>query len=405
MSALTQPVVGVPVANHRFEALHAAMQAQVEQQFLPGLSTALFQGRDVVDTFCCGFADKEAGIPLREDHIFRMFSSTKLVTSCAVLMLFEEKRIRWDDPIETYIPELGSRWVLNSGATRIDDVEPAKSSITIRHLMTHTSGLSYGIFDPGTPMFNAYNQAGVMHPGKTLSEMMTTLASLPLSFQPGTQWEYSVAADVLGRLVEVVSGESFGNFLSSHIFGPLGMVDTDFWVSEAKLKRLSALYVGVDLLDPTKPGLLRAHDKPFPGAYMRKLPRESGGGGLVSTLGDTVKFIQSFLPGGPTLLKSETIDLMCRNQLAAGLCVQFANMPRFESKGFGLGSSVTIGPSALEPAEVVGEVGWGGLAGTIWWINPRIEIAGVLMTQRYFGFGNPYSFVFKAQAYKALGFS
>lgn len=392
------------MTNQNFDALHAAMQAQVDQQFLPGVSTALLRGRNVVDTFCCGFADKEAGIPLREDHIFRMFSSTKLTTSCAVLMLIEEGRIRWGDPIEEYIPELGSLQVLKSGAIRIDDVEPAKTSITIRHLMTHTSGLSYGIFDPGTAMFNAYKKADVMHPGKTLSEMMTTLESLPLSFQPGTQWEYSVATDVLARLVEVVSGESFGRFLANRIFGPLGMTDTDFWVPEEKLNRLSALYVGVDLLDPTKPGLLRADAKPFPGAYTRKLPRESGGGGLVSTLGDTVKFIQSFLPGGPTLLKPATIELMYQNQLAAGLCVQFPNMPRFENKGFGLGSSVTIATGAWEPTKVVGEVGWGGLAGTIWWINPRIGIAGVLMTQRYFGFGNPYSFVFKAQAYQALGF-
>ena len=393
------------MTNQNFDALHAAMQAQVDQQFLPGVSTALLRGRNVVDTFCCGFADKEAGIPLREDHIFRMFSSTKLTTSCAVLMLIEEGRIQWDDPIEEYIPELGSLQVLKSGAIRIDDVEPAKTSITIRHLMTHTSGLSYGIFDPGTAMFNAYKKADVMHPGKTLSEMMTTLESLPLSFQPGTQWEYSVATDVLARLVEVVSGESFGRFLANRIFEPLGMTDTDFWVPEEKLNRLSALYVGVDLLDPTKPGLLRADAKPFPGAYTRKLPRESGGGGLVSTLGDTVKFIQSFLPGGPTLLKPATIELMYQNQLAAGLCVQFPNMPRFENKGFGLGSSVTIATGAWEPTKVVGEVGWGGLAGTIWWINPRIGIAGVLMTQRYFGFGNPYSFVFKAQAYQALGFN
>jgi CubicO group peptidase (beta-lactamase class C family) len=182
------------------------------------------------------------------------------------------------------------------------------------------------------------------------------------------------------------------------------MTDTDFWVPEAKLKRLCAMYVGEDLLDPTKPGLHRADDKPFPGAYTKKLPLESGGGGLVSTLGDTVKFIQSFLPGGPALLKADTIDLMYRNQLASDLCVRFPNKPAFTSKGFGLGSSVTIGTSELEPVEVVGEVGWGGFAGTIWWINPRIGIAGVLMTQRYFGFGNPYSFEFKSQAYKALGF-
>ena len=388
-----------------FKALHSAMKGQVDAQFLPHVSTALLRGREVVDTFCYGFADKEAGVPLNENHIFRMFSSTKLVTSCAVLMLFEEGRINWDDPIEAYIPELGARQVLRPGATRIDDVEPAKSSITIRHLMTHTSGLSYGLFDPGTVMFNAYNAAAVMHPGKSLSEMMTVLATLPLSFHPGTQWEYSVATDVLGRLVEVVSGLSFSKFLSTRIFEPLDMVDTGFWVPETQLNRLCALYVGVDLLDPTKPGLLRADDKPFPGAYKSKLPRESGGGGLVSTLGDTVKFIQSLLPGGPALLQADTIDLMYQNQLAADLCVRFPNMPPLRHRAFGMGSSVTIGTSPFEPKEVLGEVGWGGLAGTIWWINPRIGIAGVLMTQRYFGFGNPYSFVFKEQAYKSLGFN
>ena len=358
----------------------------------------------MVDSFCCGFADKEAGIPFREDHIFRMFSSTKLVTSCAVVMLFEEGRIQWDDPIEAYIPELGARPVLKAGATRMDDVEPARTSITIRQLMTHTSGLSYGLFDPGTILFDAYNKAAVVHPGKSLDEMMKTLALLPLSFQPGTQWEYSVATDVLSRLVEVVSGETFGAFLARRIFEPLGIVDTDFWVPEAKLDRLCALYVGADVLDPTQRGLRRLDSKPFPGAYTRKLPRESGGGGLVSTLGDTFKFIQSLLPGGPRLLKAETIDLMWRNHLAHGLCVQFPNVPRFESKGFGLGSSATIGTSPLEPVEVVGEVGWGGLAGTIWWINPRLGIAAALMTQRYMGFGNPYSFEFKRRAYAALGF-
>lgn len=392
------------MSNHDFKGLHGAMQAQVDQQFLPCVSTALLKGREVVDTFCYGFADKEAGIPLREDHIFRMFSSTKLVTSCAVLMLFEEGRIQWDDPIEAYIPELAARQVLKTGATRVDDVEPAKSSITIRNLMTHTSGLSYGTFDPGTVLFDAYNKAVVLHPGKPLSEMMKTLAPLPLSFHPGTQWEYSVATDVLGRLVEVVAGESFGSFLSRRIFEPLGMVDTDFWLPAAKLERLCALYQGVDILDPRKPGLLRVDDKPYRGAYTSKAPQESGGGGLVSTLGDTIKFIQSLIPGGPTLLKPATIDLMCQNQLPKGLCVDFPNMPRFENKCFGLGSSVATGTIPVEPPEVVGEISWGGMAGTIWWINPRIGIAAVLMTQRYLGFGNPYALKFKWQAYEALGY-
>ena len=257
-----------------FSALHLAMRAEVDQQFLPGVSVALIREREVVDRFCYGFADREANIALREDHIFRVFSNTKLVTSCAVMMLLEEGRIKLDDPIETYMPELGGLQVLRPGATRLDDTEPAKSLITVRHLMTHTAGLSYGVFDPGSLQFVAYNKLGVMDRTRPLADMITTLSALPLSFHPGTQWEYSVATDVLGRLIEIVSGKSFGEVLSSRIFEPVGMVDTDFWVPEAKRDRLCALYVGADLMDPTKPGLTRADDKPYPGAYSTKMPRE-----------------------------------------------------------------------------------------------------------------------------------
>jgi CubicO group peptidase (beta-lactamase class C family) len=243
-----------------------------------------------------------------------------------------------------------------------------------------------------------------MTPATPLADMVTRLSRLPLSFQPGTAWEYSVATDVLARLVEVVAGMSFGAFLSSRIFEPLGMVDTDFWVPPAKRDRLCALYVGADLMDPTKPGLIRLDDKPFPGAFSSRVARESGGGGLVSTLDDTVRLLQSLIPGGRTLLKAETIRLMFTNQLPPGLCVQFPGMPRFEHRGFALGSSVATGAGPGEPAQVVDEVSWGGLAGTLWWINPRLGIAAALMTQRYFGFGNPYSFAFKRHAYQALGF-
>ena len=391
------------MADSDFGALHTAMRVQVDQQLLPGLSTVLLRGREVVDRFCYGHADREAGVALREDHIFRMFSSTKLVTACAVMLLVEDGRIRLDDPVDAYIPELGARQVLRPGAQRIDDTEPAQCAITLRHLMTHTSGLSYGVFDPGSLQFQAYNLAGVLSPTQDLAGMMKALAPLPLSFHPGTQWEYSVASDVLGRVVEVASGESFGNFLARRIFGPLGMNDTDFWVPPAKLDRLCALYVGVDLLDPTKPGLLRADDKPYPGAYTRKVPRESGGGGLVSTLDDSMRLIQSLIPGGPTLLKAATLATMASNQLPPGICVRFPNVPLQPAWCFGLGSSVRIGSGAGEPEDVAGEVSWGGLAGTLWWINPRLGIAAVLMTQRYFGFGNPYAYEFKRQAYRALG--
>jgi len=386
-----------------FGALHAAMRAQVDQEFLPGVSTALLRGREEVDRFIYGQADREAGVALREDHIFRIFSSTKLITACAVMLLVEDGRIGLDDPVDAYIPELGARQVLRPGALQIDDVEPAKSPITLRHLMTHTSGLSYGVFDPGSLLFQAYNEAGVLNPTRDLAGMMKALAPLPLSFHPGTQWEYSVASDVLGRVIEVVSGESFATFLARRIFEPLGMNDTDFWVPPAKRERLCALYVGVDLLDPSKPGLLRADDKPYPGAYAHKLPRESGGGGLVSTLDDSVRFIKSLIPGGTTLLRPATLEQMFSDHLPAGLCVRFPNVPLQPGWRFGLGSSVRVGSDPGLPEEVAGEVSWGGLAGTIWWINPRLGIAAVLMTQRYFGFGNPYAYEFHRQAYKALG--
>jgi CubicO group peptidase (beta-lactamase class C family) len=385
------------------DGLHAAMRAQVDQQFLAGLSTALLRGREVVDRFCYGQADREKGVALREDHIFRMFSSTKLVTACAVMLLVEEGRLRLDDRVETYIPELGARQVLRPGAQTIEDTEPAKSPITLKHLMTHTSGLSYGVFDPGSLQFQAYNKAAVLNPTEDLAGMMKALAPLPLSFHPGTQWEYSVASDVLGRVVEVVSGESFGTFLARRIFEPLDMKDTDFWVPPDKQERFCALYVGVDLLDPTKPGLLRADDKPYPGAYLHKLPRQSGGGGLVSTLDDSVRLIQSLTPGGATLLKPATLELMFSNQLPGDLCVRFPNVPTQPGWRFGLGSSVRVSSDPGLPEAVAGEVSWGGLAGTIWWINPRLGIAAVLLTQRYFGFGNPYAYEFHRQAYRALG--
>ena len=192
-----------------FDALHASLRAEVDQQFLPGVATALLRGREVVDRFVYGAANREAGIALREDHLFRMFSSTKLVTACAVMLLVEQGRLGLDERVDVHLPELADRRVLRPGARDLSDTEPARSPITVRHLLTHTSGLSYGAFDPGSPMFDVYQRAAVLSPRQDLAAMMKALAPLPLIFHPGTQWEYSVSMDVLGRLVEVVSGERF----------------------------------------------------------------------------------------------------------------------------------------------------------------------------------------------------
>lgn len=390
------------MTDNAFDDLHATLRAEVDRQFLPGVATALFRRRTVVDRFCYGAADREAGIALREDHLFRMFSSTKLITACAVLLLVEQGKLGLDDRVDAHLPELANRRVLRPGARDLSDTEPARTPITARHLLTHTSGLSYGVFDPGSPMFDAYNRAAVLSPHRDLAGMMKALADLPLLFHPGTQWEYSVSMDVLGRLVEVVSGERFGRFLERHIFEPLGMVDTGFWVPPAKQDRLTVLYEGADPQDPDKPGLPRVDDKPYPGAYRQRMPLESGGGGLVSTLDDSIRLIRSLIPGGPTLLKPETLHMMFSNQLAPGLHVRFDDAPPTPGRLFGLGSAVRAFADRGEPAESAGEVGWGGLAGTIWWINPRLDIAAVLLTQRYFGHAHPYGLRFKRQAYRAL---
>ena len=392
------------VTSHHFDfsAVHAAMRRYVDANILAGVSSAVLMGRDLVDVNCVGWADKEQGVALTVDHLFRVFSNTKLITSCAVLLLFEEGRFQLDDPIETFIPQLGNRRVLRPGATTLTDTEPARSPITIRQLMSHSSGLSYGLLDPGTLMFSAYNARKVRNPQASLSDMMDALAELPLVFHPGTGWEYSVATDVLSRLVEVVSGQRFGDFIQSRILNPLAMVDTRFVIPATQQHRLAAYYVGADPLNPMTPGLARRDDFPFPNANLQPVSWQSGGGGLVSTLPDMVALLRSLLPGGATLLKAETIALMMTNQLPDGVCIRFPGEGEIRGKGFGLAGAVTLTPSSIDPAASTGEFQWGGIAGTHWWISPQANLAGLLMTQRQMAFWHPYSFEFKQLVYRAV---
>jgi CubicO group peptidase (beta-lactamase class C family) len=389
--------------SHNFGLLHSAMQRYVDGEILAGVSSAVLRGRDVLDVHCAGWADKERGELLRPDHLFRIFSNTKLVTTCAVLLLMEDGKLGLDDSIEQLLPELANRQVLKAGATRIDDTEPARRAITFRHLLTHTSGLSYGIFDPGTLIYKAYVGAKVMRPSHTLANMVTALSSLPLQTHPAEVWDYSVATDVLARLVEIVSGQRFDAFVHERIFAPLGMADTGFVVPPEQAQRLTTNYKGADLLNPSVPGLRPDDGIPFYRDYTQSVALLSGGGGLVSSLGDMVALLQSLLPGGPTLLKPDTLALMLQNQLPDGHCIRFAGLGDIEGKGFGLGGAVTLKPSSIDPPASTGEFQWGGVAGTHWWISPRTGLAGVLMTQRHMGFWNPYSFEFKKLIYQAAG--
>jgi CubicO group peptidase (beta-lactamase class C family) len=392
----------VTANGYDFAQAHAAMQRYVDGDILSGISSAVLVGRDLVDVNCVGWADKEAQTPLRVDHIFRVFSNTKLVTSCAALLLYEEGRLRLDDPIEKFIPQLANRKVLRPGATSLDQTEPAMGSITIRHLLSHSAGLSYGLFDPGSPIFKAYNERKVLNPATTLADMIDVLADLPLVYQPGTSFEYSVAIDVMARLVEIIGGQPFDKFIQARILGPLGMVDTGFVVPEQDRNRLVAYYAGADLMDPMKPGLTRMDNSPYPGAYLRPVPRFNGGGGLVSTMPDMVALIRSLLPGGPTLLKPETMALMTTNQLADRVWMRFAMMGELPGKAYGLAGGLILQPSPLDHPDAAGELYWGGVAGTQWWISPKRNIAGVLMAQRQMAFIHPFSFEFKRMAYEAV---
>ena len=392
----------ITASGYDFGPAHAAMQRYVDGNILSGVSSAVLVGRDLVDVSCVGWADKEAQIPLRVDHIFRVFSNTKLVTSCAALLLFDEGRFQLDDPIEKFIPQLANRKVLRPGATSLDDTEPAKRSITIRHLLSHSSGLSYGFFDPGTVIFKAYNERGVHNPATTLADMVGVLADMPLIYHPGTSWEYSLAIDVVARLVEIISGQPFDQFIQTRILGPLGMVDTGFVVPEKDQSRLAAYYVGADLMDPMKPGLTRTDNYPHPGAYLRSTPRFNGGGGMVSTLPDMVALIRSLLPGGPTLLKPETIALMMTNQLPDRQWIRFALLGEQPGKAHGLAGGLILQPSPIDHPDSAGEFYWGGVAGTQWWISPKRNLAGVMMTQRQMAFVHPFSFEFKRLAHEAV---
>jgi CubicO group peptidase (beta-lactamase class C family) len=390
----------VTSTGHDFRPAHAAMQRYVDGNLLPGFSSAVLVGRDLVDVSCIGWADKEARIPLRADHIFRIFSNTKLITSCAALLLFEDGRFRLDDPVERFIPQLANRRVLRPGASSLDQTEPAVRQITIRHLLSHSSGLSYGLLDPGTLIFKAYNERKVNNPATTLAEMIDVLADLPLAYHPGTSWEYSVAIDVLARLVEVISGQRFDAFIQSRILDPLGMADTGFVVSDRN--RLVAFYAGADPVDPMKPGLTRADALPYPDAYLRPFPRQAGGAGLVSTLPDMVALMRSLLPGGRTLLKPDTIGLMMTNQLPEGVWIRFPAYGAIRGRGHGLAGALILEPSAFDHHDASGELFWGGRAGTQWWISPRKNTAGLIMAQREAGFAHPFAVEFKRLAYEAV---
>ena len=368
----------VGMDSARLQRVTAAMQDLVDQGLLAGAVTLVARDSKVVHFESVGYRDLEARAPMSNDALFRIDSMTKPVTGVALMMLYEEGKFRLADPVEKYIPELRNLQVANG--TDADGnllTVPADHPMTIRELMSHTGGLTYGLFSQ-SEVDTLYVEADLLNPDSTLKDMVTKLGSIPLRQQPGSRWHYSVSVDVQGYLVEVLSGQPFDDFLEQRLFQPLGMTDTGFHVPPEKASRFARIY-GYD-----DNGKLYASEM-FGGAqdWTVEPNFKSGGGGLVSTAMDYARFSQMLLNGGildgERILAPLTVELMHRNQLPRGLPENMSGAP---GTVFGLDFAVITDPVEAESYSV-GEFYWGGAAGTWFWIDPVEDLIFVGMIQQW----------------------
>jgi CubicO group peptidase (beta-lactamase class C family) len=336
-----------------------------------------------------GQRDAEAGLPVEPDTVWRIYSMTKPITSVAAMMLFEEGALSLQDPVSKFIPCFGDCGVYRRGMAAAPVCARASEPMLVWHLMTHTSGLTYG-FQQANAVDEAYRVAGffldppVEH---DLASACEVWAGLPLLFEPGTEWNYSVSTDVLGHIIEVVSGQPLDEFFAERIFAPLGMVDSGFSVSEAQRARMSALY----FLDPES-----ASAVPYPGvdAVTTERPKLlAGGHGCVSTAADYHRFTQMLLRRGELdgvrLLSPRTVDFMTTNHLPGNATLTEFGRPLLdlvinEGYGFGLGLSPLVDPIAAKTLAVAGEYRWEGAAGTAFWVDPAADMTVLFFTQVLF---------------------
>lgn len=350
---------------------------------LPGALTTVYRRGEVVHHSVQGMADVERNIPLREDHIFRIYSMTKPIASVAFMMLVEEGRVSLNDPVSAFIPEWAGLDVLTGGKLGSFTTEAPRRPMRMIDLLRHTAGLSYFI-QQGSPIDDAYRQLGI-GTRTTLDEFITALAGVPLQFHPGEVWHYSAATDVVGYLVGRISGMPFEQFLKTRILEPLGMHDTDFYVPAGKAERLTAMYA------LTEKGRVLADD-PQKSPFLAPPHFVSGGGGLVSTAADYLRWCRFLLRGGELdgvrLISPRTLQLMTTNHLPGGAdMASLAKSPialtetNSEGAGFGLGFTVADRPAlSLVPGNA-GMYSWGGAAATAFWVDPADDLAVVFMTQ------------------------
>ncbi len=371
-------------SSARLARMHAALRRHVDSGRIPGLVALVHQrGREHVEAI--GTMAFDSNVPVRRDTIFRLASTTKPITAVGAMILMEECKVRLDDPIDDWLPELKDRRVLRTIESPLDDTVPAKRPITLRDLLTFRSGYGEVAFlSPTCPLQKALAEARLPLSewpfAGTPEEFMKRLGSLPLAHQPGERWLYHMSGEILGVLIARVSGKSLGAFLHERIFEPLGMTDTGFHVPEAKLDRLPTCY-GTDMVT----GKLVVLDEVRGGYAARPSVFESGAGGLVSTVDDLLAFGRMMLLngayGGERILSRPSIELMTRDHLTPEQKVVSPFFENFwDTRGWGLGLGVITARNDL--ADVPGRFGWDGAFGTSWYVDPKEKLVGVLMTQR-----------------------
>jgi CubicO group peptidase (beta-lactamase class C family) len=370
----------------RVDQLEQAFAADIAKKRIPGAVMLISRDGKVAHEKALGAQDPVTGAPMRTDSIFRIYSMTKPIVSVVAMQLVEEGRIQLDDPVPQYIPELKG---LSVGTEKDGKLElaPAQREITIRDLLRHTSGFTYGVLGKGM-VKSLYTQNGIGNTDLANAELVQRLATVPLMYQPGTAWEYGHSTDVLGHLIERVTGQPLDQVLEARIFKPLKMADTGFWVPLAKLDRIAEAFEK----DPDGAAT-------FPPLQVRYKPKSlAGGHGLVSTAQDYLRFARMLLNGGELdgvrILQKASLDEMTRNQLDG------IKSP-LQVYGFGLGFAVrTVEAGGSAPGRV-GEYNWSGYGGTTFWVDPKEGLIAILMMQAP-NQRNHYRVLYRQQVYGAL---
>jgi CubicO group peptidase (beta-lactamase class C family) len=401
------------MSSARLKRIRPALDSAIAAGEVTGVVTLLARNGVLVELDSAGYADREAAAPMRSGTLFRLASMTKAVTSVAAMMLVEDGKLLLSDPVARYIPAFRRMQVIvvpGADSARPVTQVRANRQITIRDLLTHRSGIIYGFGDDG-PLGDGYRAAkisdGIAGPDmRTMAENVERLAGQPLRFQPGSRWEYGLNTDVLGRVVEVASGQTLAAFMQERIFGPLGMTETTFRVPDAKLGRLAVPYMPDSTgklvaiaaeAQPFAAGRLVLGGKPWRGSETFF----SGGAGLIGTGGDYLRFLQMLANGGELggirLLSRKTVELMTSNHTA-----DLTGNPLGPGAGFGLGFHVLSDPGAAGQYGSPGTYSWGGIYGTDFWVDPRERLVGIVMIQRFPTTGIRLREVFRALAYAAL---